>query len=390
MISSRHPLKDQVAIAGAYTTGFTAANTPRSQASYAVEACINVLRECGLTAADVDGIVGSSPEAQVVQSSLGIPAITYFSNPLIPFVNQLAAAVSAVYSGLCDVVLAYHAAYRLPWNTGAAFKDPFRRGGGMGAAMLAQPPESIFGAVGYTAWASRYYHEFGDSRDAFGRIAISDRSYAADNPGAAMRTPITMDDYLAARMIRWPLCLLDMDVAVDGADAFVITTADRAKHMPFKPVLVNAITVGMTRHAEEDQTPSLRDHGQHVVVESLKARADFWIDGTDIYFPYDGFTPIALNWFENAGWCGPGEGRAFLESNWDRERNRILIDGRIPVNPHGGALSEGGTQGSGHIREAVLQLQGRAGVRQTPGARTALITAGGFFFNAQGVALRTD
>ena len=84
------------------------------------------------------------------------------------------------------------------------------------------------------------------------------------------------------------------------------------------------------------------------------------------------------------------EAGAFLEANWDAERNRILIDGRIPVNPHGGALSEGGTQGSGHLREAVHQLQGLAGPRQVAGAHTALITAGGFFFNAQGAALRTD
>ena len=124
---------------------------------------------------------------------------------------------------------------------------------------------------------------------------------------------------------------------------------------------------------EEDQTPSLRHHGQHVVVEALKAKSDFWIDDIDVYFPYDGFTLITLNWIENAGWCGPGEAGAFIEDNWDDgRRNRILINGRIPVNPHGGALSEGGTQGSGHIREAVHQLQGRAGERQVPEAPPGL------------------
>ena len=65
-----------------------------------------------------------------------------------------------------------------------------------------------------------------------------------------------------------------------------------------------------------------------------------------------------------------------------------MIKGRIPVNPHGGALSEGGTQGSGHIREAVHQLQGLAGDRQVEDAQRAIVTAGGFFFNAQGVTLR--
>ena len=82
--------------------------------------------------------------------------------------------------------------------------------------------------------------------------------------------------------------------------------------------------------------------------------------------------------------------RAFIEDNWVADEGRILIDGRVPVNPHGGGLSEGGTQGSGHAREAIHQLQGHADPRQVPGASKALITAGGFFFNSQGCVLRTD
>ena len=181
-----------------------------------------------------------------------------------------------------------------------------------------------------------------------------------------------------------------MDVAVDGADALVIATAERAKDLPHRPVLINAVTLGMTGKNQEDQTPSLRDHGQHVVVKALRERSDFWTDGADLYYPYDGFTPITLNWFENSGWCGPGEAGAFLEQHWDLAANRIVINSKVPVNTHGGALSEGATQGSGHVREAVLQLQGRCGGRQVAGVRTALITAGGFFFNAQGLTLRTD
>ena len=390
MVSARNPMKDQVAIASATTTGFSAKNTERSQGSYAVEACVAALRDAGLTAADVDGLCGSVPQAPWVQAALGIPEVTWFANPVIPFVNQLAAAVSAVHSGLCDTVLAYHAAYRLAWNTASALKDPFRRGLALAASRGGPAPETISGSVGYTAWASRYMHEYGIKREHFGYVAINDRTNAGRNPAAAMREPITMDDYLAARMIRWPLCLLDMDVPVDGADAFIITTAERAKDLPHTPVLVNALSLGMTDKNDEDQAPSLRHHGQQIVVAALKAKGDFWIDDCDVYFPYDGFTPITLNWFENAGWCGPGEAGSFLEKHWDAKGQRILINGRIPVNPHGGALSEGGTQGSGHIREAVHQLQGRAGARQVPGAKRAIITAGGFFFNAQGVTLRTE
>jgi acetyl-CoA acetyltransferase len=300
------------------------------------------------------------------------------------------AAASAVHSGQCDVVLAYHAAYRLPWNTRSSLKDPFRRTISLSPDAGPPSPELIAGSAGYTAWASRYLYEFGAKREDFGHVAINDRTNAALNPAAAMREPMTMEDYLGARMIRWPLCLYDMDVPVDGADAFVITTTERARDLPHKPVLINAATLGMVDKNQEDQQVSLRHHGQQIVVQVLKAKSDFWIDGVDVYFPYDGFTIITLNWIENAGWCGPGEAGAFIADNWDKEAGRILINGRVPVNPHGGALSEGGTQGSGHLREAVHQLQGRAGKRQVPGARTAIVTAGGFFFNAQGVTLRVD
>jgi acetyl-CoA acetyltransferase len=387
VITSRNPLKDQVAIAGAATTGFVAANTGRSQASLAAEACTAVLRECGLTRDDVDGICGSEPSAAHLQAMLGIPEVTWFANPMIPFVNHIAAAVSAVASGLCETVLAYHAAYRLPWNTGSAWKDPFRRTSAGGPRPLNHAPDSVAASVGYTAWASRYVHEFNTPREHLGYVAVNDRTNAAANPGAALRDPLTMDDYLAARMVRWPLCLYDMDIAVDGADAFVITTAERARDLPQPPVLVNAVALGMTDLNDEDQTPDLDHHGQQVTIRALKAKSDFWIDDCDVYYPYDGFSIITLNWIENAGWCGRGEAGDFLAQHWDAQSQRVLINGRVPINTHGGSLSEGGTQGSGHIREAVHQLQGRAGERQVPDARRAIVTAGGFFFNAQGVTL---
>jgi len=191
-------------------------------------------------------------------------------------------------------------------------------------------------------------------------------------------------------MIRWPLCLFDMDVPIDGADAFIITTPERARDLRLKPVLIHATTAGMVAQNEEDQTPSLLHHGQHVVLESLRAKSDIWIDDIDVYFPYDGFSFITISWIENTGWCGLGEARRFIKDNWDTDGQRLLINGRIPVNPHGGALSEGGTQGSGHTREAVHQLQGLAGDRQVPNASKALLTLGGFFFNAQGAVFRTD
>jgi acetyl-CoA acetyltransferase len=387
-IDSRNPMKDQVAIAAATTTGFTPANTGQSQTALAARAGIDAIRAAGLTAADIDGLCGSWPSTSVLQSTLGLRRITWSGNPQIPMVDHIATAAAAVYAGLCTTVLVYHAAYRAAWNTGSALKDPFRRAATPGLSDTPPRPETMASSVGYAGWAARYLYEYGLDRDDLAVVALNARACAADNPAAALRNPLTLDEYRNARIVRWPLGLHDMDVAVDGADAFIVTTAERARDLALPPVLVHAAVLGQASPTEEDQTASLRHHGQQVVIEALKAKGDFWIDDIDVYFPYDGFTPITLNWIENAGWCAPGEAADFLRQNRLPASDRIMIGGRIPVNPHGGSLAEGATQGSGHVREAVHQLQGIARERQAPDAQRALVTAGGFFFNAQGLMLR--
>jgi acetyl-CoA acetyltransferase len=293
--------------------------------------------------------------------------------------------VNAIASGSCDHVLVVFPFLRLPWASRQAANDPFRRHLQTGMAAF---PESIANAAGYAAWAGRYLYEFGASRDTFARIAINQRTNAAQNPLAAIQTPLTMDDYYAARMIREPLCMLDMDFPVDGADAFVLTTTERARDLAQPPVLVHATATGLVAQNDEDQLPNIRHHGQHVVIDTLKAKSDVWIDDVDVFCPYDGFTIITTQWIENAGWCGPGEAGAFLEEHWVDGENRVRINGRVPMNPHGGSLSEGATRGTGFLRESVVQLRGQAGERQVDDAQVALALIGGFFFNSQGAVLR--
>jgi acetyl-CoA acetyltransferase len=387
-VAKRNPNKDQVAFASAATTGFSRNAGEVTAASLALDACVEAIRAAGIDKSEINGLIGANNG--YIQSALGIPAVSYYVGPGIPFGFAIANAVGAIASGQADVILAYHSIYRNPSNSRSAASDPFRMagigrtgGGGDGFG-----PDSVGGAVGYTAWASRYLHEYGETRDLFGYIALNNRSHAAANPGAVMREPLTMDDYMAARMIRWPLCILDMDVPIDGADAFVITTTERARDMALPPVLIHAATNGQVAQNEEDQTPSLTHHGQHAVIESLKAKSDLWLDDMDLFYPYDGFSFITISWIENIGLCGLGEARGFLDDNRDPVSGRIMIGGRVPMHTHGGSLSEGGTQGSGHTREAIHQLQGLAGERQVAGAEVALLPMGGFFFNAQGAVLR--
>jgi acetyl-CoA acetyltransferase len=387
----RNPIKDQIAIVGVGTTGLTRDAGTKSQAALALEACVAAIADAGLARQDIDGVVGTQPTAKYMTAALGLPRVTHDSNPAMPMLFSVVDAMNAIYSGACETVVVYHSVYRSPSVSRAAAADPFRRHVGRhGAAPSASPQGRVDPEIAdYSSWASRYLYEYGASRDVFGYIAINGRSGALDNPGAVQRTPITMDDYLAARMVRDPLCLLDMDMPVDGADAFVLTRVERARDLPQPSVLIHAAATALAAQTHYDQI-DFTHHGQHLVAEILRSKSDLWIDDIDLFFAYDGFTNIAVQWIESMGWCGPGQAGDFLKSNWDTVQNKIKIGGRVLVNPHGGNLSEGATQGSGHIREAVMQLRGGAGARQVPDARAALLALGGFIFNAQGVILRTN
>jgi acetyl-CoA acetyltransferase len=320
--------------------------------------------------------------------SLGIPKTTWWATIPIPFTFTLTNAVNAVFAGACTTAVVYHSLYRTGRFSGSAGVDPFRarmtpREGGIG-----EPPHTA--TDGYALYAARYMHDYGAKKEYFGLVAINERTNASKNEHAVMRTPITMEDYLNARMIRWPLNLLDMDIAIDGADAVVVTTAERARDLKKKPVYVHAATFGQTEHPNVVNLEGLHHLGHDVVMEALWQKSDLKLKDMDIYFAYDGFTIITLNWLENAGWCQHGEAGLFLEHHWDKQENRVKINGRIPMNTHGGNLSEGATQGSGHVREAVMQLRGEAGSRQVSNCENALLTIGGMYFNSSGMVLRAD
>src|SRR5579859_3617123 len=392
-MSARNPIKDATAFAGVGRSAYSRDRGSTTELTMVLEACIEAIRDAGLSAADIDGVVGAGLltggiDPAVVISSLGLPSVGWWLKTVPPIVNHVVAAMNAVWSGACDTALVYHSAYRLGGNSRTAAADPFRSRAALGLAdgraqtgdgHSESEPWGMFGSVGYAAWAGRYLAEYRLPREHLGLVAINDRSNAQANENAVMREPLTMADYLAARMIREPLCLLDMDVPIDGADAFIVTTAERARDLRAAPVLIHAATMGMTAPPHEHLAAGLDATGQPLAARDLRAKSDLWLDDIDLFFPYDGFTVVALRCFESYGFCGPGEAGAFLADNWDPVENRVKIKGRVPVNTHGGSLSEGGSQGAGHLREAVTQLRGQAGGRQVPGARVALLTPGGFF-----------
>jgi acetyl-CoA acetyltransferase len=402
-MSARNPAKDHVAFAGIGRSPYARDRGPTTELAILLEACVEAVEDAGLRAEDIDGVVGGGLitggiDPSVVISSLGLPAVSWWHKTIAPIMNHVVAGMNAVWSGACDVALVYHSVYRVGFSRSAG-EDQFRSRAmfglpdgraQMGDGHMDGEPWGMFGSVGYAAWAGRYLQTYGIPRERLGLIALNGRSNALRNDDAVMRDPLTMDGYLSARMVREPLCLLDMDVPIDGADAFIITTTERARDSPKPPVLIHAAAMGMTAHPEEYLAADLEHTGQSVAARDLRAKSDLWTDGMDVFLPYDGFSIVAMRCFESYGLCGTGEAGDYIAQHWDDDSGRILVDGRIPVNPHGGSLSEGGSQGAGHVREAIQQLRGTAGARQVPDARVAFLTPGGFFFNAQGMVLCRD
>jgi acetyl-CoA acetyltransferase len=390
-MTRRYPARDQVAIVGIGTTPFTR-DSGRSELSLVVEACQNAIRDAGLTRDDIDGLSGDVFRNEIVQSALGIPETGWSVSCLTAFNIQMTNALMAVASGVCDTVLVHHSMYRTPMLSASAAKDPFRKRAGTFIGTRRPQshwPDSIAGEASvYAPWARKYFDTYKARPEHLGYIAVNARSNARMNDHAAVRDSLTIADYLGAAVLWDPLRMLDMEFPVDGADAFVVTTAERARDLPHRPVLIHAAVAGQTDHTAEENLRDVDHSSQGVVSRRLWDVSELTIDDVDLYYPFDGFTITTLKWFEDIGYCGRGEAGQFLDDHWDAASGRIVINGRIPVNSHGGNMSEGASQGSGHIREAVQQLRGDAGQRQVQGARVALATLGGFFFTPGGLILR--
>jgi acetyl-CoA acetyltransferase len=395
-----NPAMDKVAFAGVgrsrYSRNLESTDTPGTTT---LRACMEAIQDAGISPAEVDGVCGSMVNSQFIQEGLGLGEVTWYANPELVIGNQLIAAINAICSGAASIVLVYHTTHTLPFQSNKAGADPFRRraakldgrssyGGFYGTGYLESEPFGMSGPTPYAAWASRYFHEYGVGRDELANVVINAHTNGLLNPQAMKRMLITLAQYRNQKMVREPLGIYDMDIVVDGADAFILTTAARAADMRKKPVLIHAGTLGRAAKSTDIGTLNLETTGQTVVARRLKESSNIDVTSTDLLYLYDGFSIIVLFWLESMGFCGRGEAGPFLGEHWDSKKQRIMIHNRVPLNSHGGSLVEGATQGAGHVREAVRQLRGEADERQVAAADTALVMIGGILYNSQGFVLR--
>ena len=220
-------------------------------------------------------------------------------------------------------------------------------------------------------YATRYMHEFGATREQLAWIPLTQRAHAALNPDAVYRTPLTLDDYLGARMISSPMCLYDCDVPVDGATAIVVSAAETAPDLR-APVRIEAMAGVVEGRPSWEQWADMGRVG-YGAAAAMWARTDLGPGDVDVAQLYDGFTIEAVWWLEAMGFCGTGEAGAFVDGG-----KRIGLGGELPLNTWGGQLSGGRLHAAfGHTAEAVRQLRGEAGARQVAGARVAAVTSVG-------------
>jgi len=284
---ARNPLKDTLAVVGVGSTAY-GRDLKRSELSLGLDAALRAIDDAGIDRQEIDGICGTGMTPVAVggagfltlQGALGIEKATWVKNGWLG--SCFVYAAEAVFSGLCDTALVVQAYTRNLTMSRSAANDPFR----MRAAELDAQAQSAFGVSDfarrwahsgepYAAWMGRYMHDYGATKTVFGRIAVNNRSHAVNNPSAAMRTPITLDDYAESRMIWEPMQLLDMDLPVDCGEALLITTAERARDLPRKPVYIHAMSLGGSRVGEfYENTLSWNENSSWKSLEGLWERSE--------------------------------------------------------------------------------------------------------------------
>lgn len=403
-------IKDRAAIVGVGATPYyrRGQSYPESELSMACTAILAALEDAGLTIRDLDGfsIYSNSCDPATVAATLGVPEIRWATTTTSGgggCAGALGVAAAAVDGGLADCVVSLMTLQQLNKRLGGTAV-----GGMLAYAMMSDSGDSPYGGAGvppsaaftanngllapghsFAQIAQRHMHLYGTKREHFAEVCISTRENAMTRPTALRRTELTLDEYFDARMISDPLCLFDYTMESDGAVAVITVSAERAKDLRQPPVYIMGSCHGGSGRwgpaiFRYFQTPDdeFASSGHRPVAKRLYELAGVGPADVDVALLYDHFSPMVIMQLEDYGFCPIGEGGRFVEDGNIRFRT-----GSIPVNTHGGNLSEAYIIGMTHVREAVEQLRGTA-VNQVADAEIALVTGGPAGLPVSGALLR--
>ena len=359
----------------------------KSALELTVDAALAAIADAGLTRAEIDGIAtwpggdnnesGFSPVgAPELQDALRLEVNWYAGGREAP--GQYGAvfnAIGAIAAGLCRNVLIFRTMYEATARKRSFANSLLRAGQRQSGGFSAYAPYYVYAAaLQQSLFFNKYVHESGIRPEQVAQIAINQRRNASLNPAAVYRQPITLEDYLASPIIATPLRIYDCDVPIDGATAIVISRMDVARTLRNPPVRIEAIGSSMKYRNSWTQLDALATQAQPKVAEMMWSRTDLKPADVDVAQLYDGFSFHTINWLENFGFCERYGAKDFIEGG-----KRIALEGELPVNTGGGALSGGRLHAYGAVHEACTQLWGRGGARQVKGELqvAATSTAGG-------------
>jgi len=368
----------------------TALGEVRDQNEYSMFALAarEALGEAGMTIRDVDGVfvnyMGDEGSVQVAEY-LGITPRYSDSTDFggAAFEAYVHHALLAIAAGRCEVALIGYASRQRTrrlrrMSTGGRDESTY--------AQFEAPARLPMPIGNYAMVAARHMHEFGTTSEQLAEIAVAARRWAAMNPKAWSREPLTVEDVLSSRVISEPLHRLDCCLVTDGGGAIVVTTQERARNAAKRAVRVLGAGESST-HWHMSQWRDMTVSAGAVSGRDAFAMAGIKPSEVDFIEPYDSFTITVLLALEDLGFCAKGEGGAFVEGG------RLAPGGSLPAMTMGGGLSYNhpGALGALLLVEAVRQLRGEAGDRQVPNARVGVAHGvGGMLSTSSTVVLAGD
>ena len=376
-------LRDRTCIVGIGETAYTRGTT-KSALELALEASMGAIEDAGIKLEAIDAVIlpggaGGGGTAGDFIANLGLPDLHYTTSLQemggAMSVSALESAAVALATGiahyalipLCSRFYSGRKARQLNADPGTGLQSAATIRDYYAPFGVAAPPQ-------HYAWmAQRHMQLYGTTHEQLGAVAVAMRKHARLHPNAVMRSrPMDLEDYLASRWVSYPYRLLDCCLETDGAAALLVTTADRAKDLRRKPVYVMGVASGHPFPPHDlPNRPDILKMGLDFCAPRAYAMAGAKPGDMDFAEIYDCFTGQTILQLEAAGFCKRGEGGPFVENG------RIELGGELPVNTHGGLLSQAHNAGMNHLVEAVVQLRHEAGARQVKDAELGVVTGWG-------------
>jgi acetyl-CoA acetyltransferase len=368
----------QIAVVGAAETTKLGLIPELSQIGLHADAALNAMADAGLKPTDIDGVAcAGAMMPQQIAHYLGITPKWVDGTAVggCSFMLHVRHAAAAIAAGYCRTVLVTHGeSGKSRINATPRPPEPESLNGQFEAPYGPFGPPTLFPIP-----VLRYMKTYGVTHEQMAMVAVVQREWAAKNPRAMMRDPITVEDVLKSRMIAYPFRIMECCLVTDGGGALILTGAERAGEFPTKPVYIlgtgESVETNMVSQMEDfTSSRAFRVAGPTAIQAAGIAHKD-----VDHLMIYDAFAHLPLYGLEDLGFVGRGEAKDFI---WERN---TAPGGKLPLNTNGGGLSytHTGMYGMFALQESVRQMRGTAPA-QVQGAKIGVCHGVGGMFSASG------